>query len=160
MKSINYWERLKKLKMLSLNRRFDRYKIIYTRKIIYGETPNCGIRWNPDGRGTKCEIPKFSSSASEGTKTIRYNSFQMQGPKLYNSLPRYLRENSDLDSKAWKCKLDEFLEKVPDLPVTSNLDSGLCNQFNSSPTNSVAVWIPHLIRQGAFSNDEPQSSNI
>ena len=144
--------------MLSLNRRFERYKIIYTRKIITGEVPNCGLKWNSEGRGVMCKVPDYLSTAPEGTKTIRYNSFQMQGPRLYNALPRFLRE-TDLDSTKWKARLDTFLEKVPDLPITSNLDSGMCDAFNSSPTNSIAIWIPHLIRQGSFTNDGPSYSN-
>ena len=79
----------------------------------------------------------------------------MKGPRLYNALPHYLREDLDLDSNLWKARLDNFLEKVPDMPVTSSLDSGLCDQFSSSPTNSITIWIPHLMRQGVFTNDEP-----
>ena len=49
----------------------------------------------------------------------------------------------------WKKKFDQFLEFIPDLPITTEVDSGLCNPFNSQPTNSIAVWMPHIKREGS-----------
>ena len=56
--------------------------------------------------------------------------------------------------ESWKRKLDKFLEFVPDLPVTSEADSGLCNPFNSQPTNSISVWTPHIKRMGTLLPDD------
>ena len=42
LQSLNYWERLKKLKMYSLQRRRERYIIIYTWSIIENLVPNVG----------------------------------------------------------------------------------------------------------------------
>ena len=39
VKNLNYWERLKALKMLSQERRMERYRIIYTWKILEGKSP-------------------------------------------------------------------------------------------------------------------------
>ena len=39
----NYWEKLKIMKMISLQRRQERYRIIYIWKILEGIAPNCGI---------------------------------------------------------------------------------------------------------------------
>ena len=39
----NYWEILKHLKMLSQERRMERYRILYIWKILEGRTPNCGV---------------------------------------------------------------------------------------------------------------------
>jgi hypothetical protein len=44
MKNINYWERLKCLRLNSQQRRFERYRIIYTWKILEESAPNCGIK--------------------------------------------------------------------------------------------------------------------
>ena len=43
LKEYSYWEQLKKMKMLSLQRRLERYRIIYIWKILEGQAPNCGI---------------------------------------------------------------------------------------------------------------------
>jgi hypothetical protein len=42
--SLNYWERLQKLKMYSQERRVERYRAIYIWKILEGISPNCGIQ--------------------------------------------------------------------------------------------------------------------
>ena len=41
---LNYWERLSHLKMYSQQRRAERYRIIYTWKVLEGLLPNCGIK--------------------------------------------------------------------------------------------------------------------
>ena len=46
MDNLSYWDRLSSLKISSIERRFQRYKIIYTWKIVEGLVPNCGISWN------------------------------------------------------------------------------------------------------------------
>ena len=43
VRQLNYWERLKKLKMNSQQRRFERYRIIYIWKILEGLVPNPGV---------------------------------------------------------------------------------------------------------------------
>ena len=43
MENFNYWDRLKNMNMMSIQRCFQRYKIIYLRKIIAGKTQNFGI---------------------------------------------------------------------------------------------------------------------
>ena len=52
LRNLTYEERLKKLKMSSLQRRYDRYRIFYIWKIGHGLVPNCGINQitGPDTR--------------------------------------------------------------------------------------------------------------
>ena len=45
LKDMDYWDRLKKLKMMSLQRRRERYCIIQVWKIINGHAPN-DVRFN------------------------------------------------------------------------------------------------------------------
>jgi hypothetical protein len=55
---LDYWSRLKKLKMYSHERRTERYKIIYTWKVLEGMVPNCGINHTTrERRGRECTIP-------------------------------------------------------------------------------------------------------
>ena len=79
-------------------------------------------------------------------KTIRNNSFQYQGPFLFNVLPRYIRDSND-DMEDWKMTLDKYLEKIPDHPVTSILDPGICDS-SSRPSNSIISWLPQLWKEG------------
>ena len=72
-------------------------------------------------------------------------------------LPVYMRMNLHYDMIEWKDLLDEFISTIPDTPVTSRLEPGLCDLFSSKPTNSLGRWIPHLRlneRKELYSNAE------
>ena len=58
MKELSYWERLKRLKLLSLQRRRERFAIFYMWKIINGKVPNSlQITWHySDQRGLVADI--------------------------------------------------------------------------------------------------------
>ena len=43
VRELNYWDRLKKLKMNSQQRRFERYRIIYIWKILEKQVPSPGL---------------------------------------------------------------------------------------------------------------------
>ena len=141
LKSLKYWERLDKLKIYSIIRRIERYKILYTRKIIKGETSNCGFSWQiSETKGAMCIVPAAKKSVPEKLKTIRYNSFQIQGPVLFNTLSRELRDNMDISTSDWKYYLDTYLEGVPDQPVTPTIIPGTCNMYTAEPSNSLIDW--------------------
>ena len=64
IRSLTYVDRLKALKIQSIQRRFDRYKITYVRKILMKIVPNPGISQRTDEShrlGLTLEIPKVSS---------------------------------------------------------------------------------------------------
>ena len=44
MSNISYWNRLKTLKLLSINRRIKQYRVLYTRKILTGATLDCEFK--------------------------------------------------------------------------------------------------------------------
>ena len=46
MQELNYWERLKSLKINSEQRRLERYQVMYIWRIMEGLTPNCGVTWS------------------------------------------------------------------------------------------------------------------
>ena len=84
-KQLDYWTRLKELQLLSQQRRLERYRIIYVWKVIEGLTPNCGLISSEHIRlGRLCEIPALKNKSSRKIQTLRENSFQVHGPKLFN----------------------------------------------------------------------------
>ena len=142
MKNINYWERLKCLRINSQQRRFERYRIIYTWKILEESAPNCGIKEIhsfEDRQGRKCELPNLKGSQS--VKTLREQSFQVHGPRLFNSLPRYIRNLTKCGIYIFKEKHDLFLEKIPDQPKVGDLMPATCNQVSGQPSNSLVDQI-------------------
>ena len=83
---LNYWERLKSLKMLSQERRMERYRILYAWKILEGISPNCGLESDiSERRGRELKVPVLKGIGK--IHTLREASFQVHGPKLFNSLP-------------------------------------------------------------------------
>ena len=133
---LDYWSRLKHLKMYSQQRRAERYKIIYTWKVLEGIVPNCGIKYNTsERRGRQCEVPKCKGRQS--VQTLRENSFQVAGPRLFNSLPKYLREIKKSAKVDFKEQLDLFLATLPDHPNVGDLTPNICNQLTAKPSNSL-----------------------
>lgn len=119
--NLSYWERLKALDLYSLERRRERYLILYVFKIIQNVTPNfdsakfeikCTFSQR---RGRICTIPPINNRATGNVKSMVEASFPVRGPRLFNSLPIELRNfNGSVD--AFKSRLDKFLEQVPDKP--------------------------------------------
>lgn len=73
---MSYWERLSFLKMSSIQRRFERYRVLYTWKILQEKVPNCGISWHSTPTtGRLCLLPASKECAS--VRTLRAGSFQV-----------------------------------------------------------------------------------
>ena len=123
MKQLSYWEQLEALSLYSLERRRERYCIMYVWRILEGITPNFA---RPDAggikalfnkrRGRSCDIPPVNRHASTAMQNIRDASFAVVGPKLFNSLPKELRNLTSCPLKTFKRELDRFLKTVPDEP--------------------------------------------
>ena len=112
----NYWERLKSLKMYSLQRRRERYVIIYTWCIIENLVPNVGTisSYRKPRQGRKCNIPLVRRGPWQ---KLIYASFRMLGPRLFNTIPSYLRNLTGCSKDKFKTELDKYLFRVPDEPL-------------------------------------------
>ena len=138
IKGLNYWDQLIQMKMLSLQRRQERYRILYVWKIMEGQAPNCGLTWtSSEGRtGRKCDVPQRNTKATAAIQTLREQTFQVNGPQLFNSLPGYLRNISSCPLDDFKFKLDKYLQKIPDEPNVRGLTPGGCTA-EARPSNSI-----------------------
>jgi hypothetical protein len=128
LREMNYWQQLEHLKMLSLQRRLERYRILYVWKVIESKVPNCGIKVRgEEGRlGRMCEVPPLNTSASQSVQTMREQTFQVNGPKLFNSLPANIRNLTKCSIEDFKMALDKYLENIPDELNVSGLTPGGC----------------------------------
>ena len=139
MRELNYWQRLAKLKLYSLQRRRERFIILYTWKIIQGLAPNVGadmyaIRWVMNARrGRLCLVPPVNNRSLQRIQTLREGSFSVTAPRLFNKLPHTLR-NYTGDFTSFKKALDKFLRTVPDQP-------SLPHYYQSSEGNSLTQQI-------------------
>ena len=122
IRHLDYWERLKVLKQYSLQRRAERYKILYCWKIMEELAPN--LSTNPiqskysERRGRYSVIPKLNNNQQCSAKinTLRENSFCVQGPALFNCLPKRIRNITGVNVETFKHHLDKLLTTIPDQP--------------------------------------------
>ena len=134
MENMNYWERLSHLKLMSLQRRRERYTILMMWKILNKVAPNCcGIKFAETSRhGTRAIIPSLSRSSSLSNQTLYDSSFAVRGPKLWNTVPENIRAAVSFDS--FKVSLSEFLALIPDNPPIT--------RYSCSWSNSVIDYTP------------------
>ena len=132
MKDLNYWDRLKSLNMYSLERRRERYAIIYTWKVINGVVPNISEdadqiqTYEHIRRGKLCFVPRLNGRALQSVQTMRENSLAVLGPRLFNELEPELR-GFDGKLEVFKRRLDRFLETVPDRPALPHYPQAATN---------------------------------
>ena len=145
---LNYWERLQELKLYSLQRRSERYIIIYIWKItqhmvpIIDGTMGHKIKTRKHPRhGTQCVI-QYPTNRNPA-QSLQENAITVFGPRLYNSLLKYLRVIESVKTEKFKYELDKFLELIPDEPK-------MPNYVIASGSNSILYQLTHLRAQGIY----------
>ena len=122
MSHFNYWEQLSVLKLYSLQRRRERYIILYTWKIIENIVPNFGINTRVNPRtGRFCVVPHVKSAAPARVQSLRFASLSINGPRLFNAMPKFIRNIRGCATNAFKSALDNYLKCVPDEPRVRRL---------------------------------------
>ena len=136
----NYWERLKEMNMYSLQRRRERYQVIYTWKILENipNVPNINgsIKSKENPRlGRTCVI----QSPSMKLKKIRDGAYTSQGPRLFNCLPKEIRNLSKVSLEQFKRSLDKYLKTVPDEPQIAGYTS--CRRASSNSITNISKLV-------------------
>jgi hypothetical protein len=133
---MDYWQRLKHLKMLSQERRMERYRALYVWKILEGLVPNCGLeQTHRERRGREVSIQELKGS--QRIKSLRKNTLQVNGARIFNSLPKSLRNLSRIPLEDFKMQLEKYLETLPDVPILPGYIPATCNQIKAKPSNSI-----------------------
>merc|ERR1712030_216133 len=124
MEELNYHQRLKELKMYSMERRRKRYMIIYGYQQLKGIKENV-LKLKTSGRSGTRRIQlgdeKYNGNGGlrilPSVKTRILNSPARQTERLYNCMPKELREIMGVTVDTFKKHVDKWLmEKVPDQP--------------------------------------------
>ena len=145
---LHYWERLVHFKLYSLERRRERYIIMYIYKIISGLVPNLtderfNIKSYNSVRSSRlCRVPAISSASTAKARNMVEHSFAVQGPKLFNCLPSELR-NFKGSFPAFKSRLDSVLAGIPDHPC-------LPGYYQSATSNSIIGQLAQMRADGIF----------
>ena len=129
---LHYWDRLKALSLMSLQRRRERYIVLNMWKILNGLTSNdLQVHFTENSRlGIQAKVPSIKKISSAAHQTLFESSFSVMGPRLWNCIPAKLRKISTLDS--FKHHLTDFLLSVPDKPPIRG--------FTSPNSNSILDW--------------------
>ena len=119
LKDLNYWERLTRLNLMSLQGRRERYTILMMWKILHGVVPYCRhIEFTETSRyGNKAVIPSLFKCSSFIRNETLYDgrSFAVRGPKLWNKVPAAVKAEKSFD-RFIKLSLSKFLALIPDNP--------------------------------------------
>ena len=104
MRNLTYWQRLKEMKMYSEQRRLERYRVIYTWKVLQGLVPNPGIVEAQENEylGRRCQIPRLNHRSRMSTQTMKESSFQTNGPQLFISLSKCIRNMKKFSEEEFK----------------------------------------------------------
>ena len=113
---MHYWDKLKSLQIQSLQRRRERYQIIYVWKILEKLVPNIEnqiIERNSSKRGRHCFQKTIKRSPYQN---LRSHRSQYYGVKLFNCIPKKIRNMKDYSKEKFKNALDKYLKLIPDEP--------------------------------------------
>ena len=97
-------------------------------------------RENPR-HGTQCVIqyPRNRNPA----QSLQENAITVFGPRLYNSLPKFLRDIESIKTEKFKFELDKFLGLIPHEPK-------MPNYVTASGSNCILDQLTHLRAQGIY----------
>ena len=123
VKHLDYWDRIKSLNLMSLQRRRERYIILHVFKILHSLAPNdINMEFYQNERqGIMCKLPNLVKNAKLKFQTLYDNSFHVTGAKLWNKLPKEIKQKKSLDT--FKNALTKFIMSFPDHPPVHGLSS-------------------------------------
>ena len=136
LQNVHYWDRLKQLRIFSLERRRDRYTIIYIWKVIHNFFPNPGFNIQSIDRNDGIMLTLPQNQAPATIRKLKERSILYYGVRLFRSLPSHLRklqctnDNKPPSTDSYKRSLDNYLHTLPDEPYCSK-------RQRRSPTNNI-----------------------
>ena len=137
LEGLQYWDKLRQLRLYSQERRRERYQIIFIWKISQGLVSGYQIPFSVNSRTGRWAVPAqlCAQATSAKVKTAKECSLRVKGCQLFNLLPMVLRNSNHGDILMFKNNLDHFLGCVPDQPSTPGL-------VRLAQTNSLLHQVP------------------
>ena len=113
----NYHERLRILKLYSLERRRERFLIINAWQQIEGKKENVlKLETGKVGRRRCLKSSIIPTIINDKYRTIIQNSTARQMERLFNALPYELQNITNVETDTFKKHLDDWLRTIPDTP--------------------------------------------
>ena len=118
LEGLDYWERLTELTMYSQERRRERYQIIYIWKVSQLLVKGYSLPfYNSPRRGRLVGLPPIANGCPAAVKQALEASLRVKGARLFNLLPKDLRDLEGVSLVTFKTGLDAWLGTVPDQPT-------------------------------------------
>ena len=118
MDGLDYWERLQSLRMYSQERRRERYQVIFIWKLSQGLVAGYHLPFQQsDRRGLLVAVPPMATQSASAVKKARESSLQVKGARLFNLVPKDIRDMKGVTVDTFKAGLDAWLSSVPDQPT-------------------------------------------
>ena len=147
LKGLHFWDRLQVMRIMSVQRRMERYIIMYAHQVLSGTVPNPGLssKWTPKGR--KIIIPPIPKKCPASARKLRDQSFNFRAAVLFNSMPAFVR-NFEGSNLGFKNTLTEYLSLVPDHPRTirTGYMPAPTDTNSQCKSNSLLHWRTYLER--------------
>ena len=87
--------------------------------MIERELPINGITTNhPTRYGRRGKVPAINTKASPSTRTLWERSICVQGVQLFNTIPAYIRNQSNCSVQSFKRQLDKVVTKLDEPQIS------------------------------------------
>ena len=125
----------------SLERRRERYLIIYIWKILENIVPKFS---DPIGHYVSERRGRYYITSHIELRcldSLQSKSFRFKESRLFNSLPKFIRNASSCTIIVFKSRLDNFLSDVPDDPVQTKWPAKATIWYNCLVQRVEANWL-------------------
>ena len=118
---LDYWEKLKALRLYSQERRRERYMVCFLWKLSQGLVGGYSLQWQWSDRRGRYAVPApLARGAPSAVRRAKERSLAVRGSRIFNMLPASLRNESG-SFEVFKNHLDAYLSGVPDQPTVPGL---------------------------------------
>ena len=126
----------------------ERYHCIYVYKMLNGLVPDLGLNIysGPDTRSDQTLHSRAIHASNSSVRTKLCDSILVNGVKLFNTLPKWIRDIK-CDLSLFKKELDRFLRQVPDQPELPGYIPEPRDIYGK-PSNSLIDWVRLLVSEG------------
>ena len=140
MEGLDYWQRLSALSLYSQERRRERYQIIFLWKVAQGLVRGYSATFTKnDRRGRLMVVAPYCSKAPAAVRKARESSLQVRGARLFNCLPRDIRDMFTGTPEMFKARLDDWLSRIPDQP-------SIPGRQRAAATNSLLDQVQYILQ--------------
>ena len=140
MSDLDYWDRLQSLRLYSQERRRERYQIIFLWKVGQGLVKGYDVTFTQhERRGRLMKLAPLCNTSPAAVRKARESSLRVRGAKLFNTIPRDLRDTVTGTTDQFKAKLDEWLSNIPDQP-------SIPGRLRAAATNSLLDQAQYILQ--------------